>query len=193
MKDSKEGKIKKVAEAMLNLIFLHGTDAVTPTRLARAAGVSRSWIYKYLGGSQASLLDFSVQHFGEMFAEVNVPLDISSPAAYIKDQEESFGRLIDATDMFPGVISIFYQFRGKKHRLGPRIDEIATKQLSREADEIAKCFKIPLARASQISASLTIYRLGTAHAWVMGALKKAYNRESLLKEYSLICKALLPN
>lgn len=191
MKESKEGKIKKVAESMLDLIFLHGTDAVTPTRLSRAAGVSRSWIYKYLGGSQASLLDFSVQHFGEMFAEVNLALDTSNLEAFLEAQQQGFGRLIDATDQFPGVIVVFYQFRGKKHRLGTRIDEIAAKHLAREAAEIAKVTKLPASRAAQISASLTIYRLGTAHAWVMGALKKAYNREQLLAEYGRICRTLL--
>ena len=191
MTESKEGKLKRVAESMLNLIFMHGTDAVTPTRLARSAGVSRSWIYKYLGGSQASLLDFSVAHFGEMFAEVNVPLDTSSPAAYIAAQKESFGRLIDATDSFPGVIAIFYQFRGRKHRLGNRIDEIAAKHLSREAKEIGTVYRLPAPRAAQLSASLTIYRLGTAHAWAMGALKSAYTRDALIQEYERICRALL--
>jgi hypothetical protein len=191
MSESKDAKLKRVAEAMLDLIFLHGVESVTPTRLSRSANVSRSWIYKYLGGSQAALLDFAIKHFGELFAELNVPLDVSTPEAYFKDQAKSFGRLLDVTDAYPGVIVVFYQFRGRKHRMGEGIDAIATRHLAQESKEITQVFRLPEARAAQISASLTIYRLGTAHAWVMGALKKAYDKNALVAEYERICRGML--
>ena len=72
-KDSKQEKLEKVAAACLSIVHAQGPRALTLSRVARSAGVSRAWIYKYIGGSHDELIECAAEYFGKIYSRLEKP------------------------------------------------------------------------------------------------------------------------
>lgn len=65
----KEERFRRVCEAVLATLLRGGPDALAVSTLARKAGVSRAWIYKYVGADQDALLEAAAHVVGDAFID----------------------------------------------------------------------------------------------------------------------------
>jgi AcrR family transcriptional regulator len=171
-KDEKSDKVVRLAEAVLKLVAQSGTDGLTVTRLSRAAGVSRSWIYKY-GGTQEELLAFTTDHFGKIFTSLERSSgQVSTEAEGRRLTTENFGTLLEHTARQPLVVLLYFRFRGTPTPIGKRIDRIEELQATQEVAQLQVLYKISQAQARRAAELIGSTRMGLAHAWAYGDLEE---------------------
>jgi AcrR family transcriptional regulator len=145
--DEKEHKVEAVAAATAKLLWQHGLEGVTHARLARASGVSRAWLYKYLGNEKEDLLRFVTEHFGAMLAKFQTRPRVDSKENWIDDTVQGVFVLIVQAQQFPWVMPLYYRYVGTDSELGRCIAEIEERYLDTATIEIAKVFGMPETRA----------------------------------------------
>ena len=79
---SKEGRYQKVASAVVTILLARGPRAVTVSAVARRAGVSRPWIYKYFGSNVDEMLAFTASSYGGAFIETQLHEPAASASAW---------------------------------------------------------------------------------------------------------------
>jgi AcrR family transcriptional regulator len=169
---SKDAKFVKLAEELMILIARHGIAGVTTSKLARAANVSRAWIYKYIGKDKADLMKFAVDHFGRMFAELDKPVQGSDPKSWIDAALDHVENLLKLAERYPWFTQLYYRFRGSENVIGERISEIERAYFTKQVKEMSSALGSDAPRGLLVAEILTAFRLGLAHAWTTGNLKK---------------------
>jgi AcrR family transcriptional regulator len=167
--NNKDLKAMRVAESTLSIMARTGVGGLTIARLAKSAGVSRSWIYKYIGKDREALLVYAVGHFGRMFADLKSVDAHRSPEQWVADLGAGFERLLKHAEAYPSVIRIFFQAHGSGGALGRCMDELLERHGDRERLELMHVFKLSESDARAISETLGAIRLGLADAWVHGS------------------------
>ena len=154
----KEQKLDAVARAVASLLLSHGIPALTPSRVARAARVSRGWIYKYLGGGD-KLIEFAVDRLGKDFAELGSPIRAKNRDelrdALIEGSRRMYFKAVDQ----PFLLPIYFRYVQSPTPLGERIREIEAVYLRRLAESIRASLGIDMMRAKQLAELLTSLRM----------------------------------
>ncbi len=61
---AKQDKLSRVAESVArSMLRAQDPELLSYSSIARRAGLSRGWIYKYLGADRSALLEHVVTHF----------------------------------------------------------------------------------------------------------------------------------
>ena len=116
-----------VAEKILILLAQQGTQAVTHAKLARAAKVSRPWLYKYIGSSKNDLLEFAVAFFGRIYAELDCSISVRTPKQWVEEQMRGFNQQMDDSTKYPWILAIYFRFSGQRDIVGRAIAVIEKK------------------------------------------------------------------
>lgn len=159
----KEEKVEAVAAATAKLLWQHGVEGLTHARLARAAGVSRSWLYKYVGAEDEDLLRFVTVHFGAMLAKFQTRPRTDCKEHWIEDTSEGVFLLMRQGVQFPWVLPLYYRYVGTDSALGQCIAEIEDRYLDTASREIEQVFQVPLERARWAAELLLVLRAGIAY------------------------------
>lgn len=140
------------------MLLSHGISALTPARVARAAKVSRGWIYKYLGSGDC-LIEFAVDRLGKEFAELGSPIRAKNRDelhdAIIVGSRRMYAKAVEQ----PFLLPIYYRYLHSPTPLGERIREIEDVYLRRLADSIHKSLDTDSMRARQLAELLTSLRM----------------------------------
>jgi AcrR family transcriptional regulator len=125
--------------------------------IARRAGVSRAWIYKYLGGEPAALIAFAVHTYAEAFgAPVAGPLDA------IERLRAGTRKGLDDARLAPWCVLVFFRFR---HAKGPLGDTIRA-ALRAQAEELAGRLPPPHRGDLAVATLFEAARLALYHEWL---------------------------
>jgi AcrR family transcriptional regulator len=188
----KKEKLIKLADGLLKLVAQGwGTEGLTISRVARAAGVSRAWIYKY-GGSLDDLIAFGADHHAHLFASLEqAPEKVPTIEEWIQLTAENFARLLDHTDRKPVVILLYFRFRGTKTLLGKRIRHVELLQARREVAEVQRLFAIPETQAKQVCEIIGNIRMGMAYGWADGELKDLATRDEVKTHFLRAIRGVL--
>lgn len=188
---SKDEKSQRVAEAILRIVAQLGVGGVTFARLAKSAGVSRSWLYKYVGKSREELLAFAVVYFGRMFSDLKTPDVQRTKSQWRTDVVEGFERLLTRAETYPAVIRLFFELEGTGGHLGRCLEELNERHADRERLELMRIYGKTAKEARSVSEALSVLRLALAHAWVHGRLGKRCSRAEVLAMFERMFAALL--
>ena len=179
---SKNEKIIHVAQCTLLLILEHGEEGVTFSRVSRFAGVSRSWLYKYLGNTTDQLIDFAVDYFGKLFSDLEGSKIKGTPKDWSNAIVNGIEKMLQNTSEYPWIIPIYFRYRGSSTVLGKRILKIERSYLKITTDELITIFKLDEKKAYLISQILTSFRMGLAHTFLTGNLDNPLNKKSVLNQ-----------
>lgn len=157
--NDKARKSWRVGEAILKLIDQSGLDAVTHARVARAARVSRPWLYKYVGNNRADLIRFAVDTFGNMITGIERIPSGPDAAAFRKTLAAANVNLMNDAAKFPWVFTLYFRFGGSKNLMGERIRDIEDSFLKRLSDRIREVFGYPPDECARVSKALTSMRM----------------------------------
>src|SRR4051794_19896246 len=81
-------KLERVAGDLLETILRQGLEKLSYAAIARKSMVSRAWMYKYLGRDKKSLIRFSAEIVGTMFAELDTPFKAKNAEEWVKKVQE---------------------------------------------------------------------------------------------------------
>ncbi len=95
MENIKLTKMTRVAQKTLFLCERNGVEAVTISRVATLAKVSRPWIYKYIGGTKNKVLNFAFNHFGNEFALLDSRPAPKNPQEWLESINAGFDHLLE--------------------------------------------------------------------------------------------------
>ena len=167
---SKDAKQLQVLAAVAKIIHTLGVSGVNPSRVSRAAGVSRGWIYKYMTPDRDKLIQMTVRHFVTLFVDLKPAQLKISREEFHRQLEVGFADLLTQTRAYPEVLSIYFYASSQKGPLGNVIRKQLNQHLDRESSEVAAIFGVSLVQARQVSAELAAARSGFAHSALWGDL-----------------------
>lgn len=137
----KQEKMEFVAEHVLKLILARGLNGLSYAQIAKSAGVSRAWIYKYVGQSKDELVGFAVAHFGKIFSDLDTHPNFSSKEEFIQHALEGLKRIFDLSLRYPWILPLYFRFAGTRTVIGDTIRHIESLYFTKVENEIQNYMK----------------------------------------------------
>jgi|GEM_PF-1842926 len=164
---TKGAKFEKVAEHTLRWIETHGLSKINLSRIAHQSGVSRTWIYKYIGSTQQDWITHAVIHFGAQVGRLNRPETVQGAIRnrrlWLSVGHESWMELAEMGRRHVWLFPLYYRYKGTKNPIGECIRRIEETVIERYARELRELFKLPSERAQTVAASIVCVRMALAH------------------------------
>lgn len=170
----KSQKYELVAKAILALIHQSGVGAVTHSRVARLSQVSRPWIYKYVGKSDAELIEFAAIHFGKKILEIGQSGKSSSSNELTSLVLDATWILIERFSDWKEILPLYFRYAGTKNPLGLMVEKLEQEQLKELSRAVAKLFKIPVRDAYLVAELILAMRMGIGFRYSQLGLNKEY-------------------
>ncbi|MCA9755344.1 MAG: TetR/AcrR family transcriptional regulator [Candidatus Eisenbacteria bacterium] len=161
----KSEKVEAVAEWTLRIIDAHGLDGVSIARVARAASVSRPWMYKYVGRGKEELIEVAVRRFGMLISGLDRRPRLDSRENWVHDTMANTQRLFLNSRERPWMLRLYYRFKGTHTVLGEVIADLESRYLGAHTREIAEVWGMPEEESRILAESLMAARLGMAHRY----------------------------
>jgi AcrR family transcriptional regulator len=166
----KAKKLDSVAASIARLLVQHGPESVTHARVARAANVSRAWLYKYLGSTRPDLIHFATVHFGNLLAEFDARPRTSSRAEWMCDTVAGMRDLIEKSARHPWVLPLYFRYLGTDGELGRTIAELEKAYIETTASEVAAVFGLEREAARWVAELLFCARMTLVHRHQLGGV-----------------------
>ncbi len=160
--NNKEEKQFAVSKAILDIIDRDGVLGVTHSKVSRKSGVSRAWVYEYIGKDKNHLIEFATKVFATYFSREKI--ELPRTRAQLEEQlKEGVSFVFDTISDIPVVIKIYFRFRGSETPMG----EIIRKYEEHWLDSATRCaveiLGLPKENARLLSELLLTIRLGFGH------------------------------
>lgn len=120
----KEEKFQRVYTECLKLIHEEGLKAVNHTAVANLAGVSRAWIYKYIGDGKDEMIRNAAKYFGAKFIQYDsAQVEITTTKDMLRSLWEGTSNNLTFTNEYPYIVSLYVRYAGTDNILGEIVDE----------------------------------------------------------------------
>ena len=180
--NDKSHKFELVAGAVFTLLNQSGITSVSHSKVARIAGVSRPWIYKYIGKGSNDLIDFAAMHFGQKL------LELGKNMQNIKKADELTHFAMDATwalmkklNEHPEIAPLYFRYAGTKNPMGVAIQKLEKSQIKQMSQTVSQSFKISLTEAEIVAEVIMALRMGLGFRLSALGLGKKTDMQSLQK------------
>lgn len=161
--DTKQARFERVAHAVVSTLLRGGPEALKVATIARRAGVSRAWIYKYFGSSHGDLLAFTAREFGAHFADLEASHAAPTVAAWRDGIREATRKGLRDTAAAPWLLTLRFRYRDDRSVLGETIRDLEARHREKFLRELPpKLASHP--SAARFSEVFTQARLGV-YAW----------------------------
>ena len=178
---NKQTKFDAVSETLFALLASHGVTKVTHSLVAARSGVSRAWLYKYIGPSKEDLIAFAIEHLGKRVTERDAHDHIGSKEDFADNVIVGMSRMLKVTRDFPWFIPVYFKYRGGEAAPARSIREVEQAYIKRQAAHFETYYGYSKKRAALEAEVLTSFRMGLAFAWQQGEMKKKTDEEQLLQ------------
>lgn len=159
----KETKRLAVSIAILEVIEKEGVLGVTHSKISRKSGVSRAWIYEYIGKEKAELVEFGADVFAGYFTRSDVVGFPSEKNEIQKQLREGGQFLLETAASNPLIVKLYFKFRGSENSLGAVIQKYEKQWLKGAADALVKTLGVPSSEAEWMAESALTFRMAYAH------------------------------
>lgn len=107
---AKEAKFHRVAWAVATSLLRKGEDGLRVSDVARRAGVSRAWVYKYFGHNTDDILLYALGLFGPAFA-APVVAEVDDPAAWRATLHAGMLKGLQDVSRVPWCVAVYFRYR----------------------------------------------------------------------------------
>lgn len=180
MSAGKENKQLAVSVAILELINSDGLSGITHSKISRRSGVSRAWMYEYIGKEKQALIEFAANVFGAYITKANEVTLPQSRAELFERLEEDTQFLFDAIGSNPAVINLYFRFRGTENPVGQVIAKYEKHWLKDAVEMFKSALKCSAKEAEMLAEVLLTLRLGLTHR--LATAKKPAEARARLSE-----------
>ncbi len=135
--DDKEARFHRVAWSVAVALLRHGEEGVQVADVARRAGVSRAWIYKFFGPDRLAILHFSLRLFGRAFAAPAAAHDgtVEGWRASLLDGSR---KGLDDARRAPWCVAVYLRYRRAPGPFGDALRELEAAELRALAERVPK-------------------------------------------------------
>lgn len=176
----KESKFEVVTLTLFALLQTSGAAKITHSLVAQRAGVSRAWLYKYVGSKKEDLISMAIRHLGKKLTERDLGEVIESKEDLKNAIVLGMTRMFQNTKEYPWFIPVYFKYRGSLSAVGLAIAEVEQDYIARQAQLFEKVFRFPHSRAIIAAEILTSFRMGLAFSWQHGELGKKADQTEVL-------------
>lgn len=163
---TKEQKQIAVSVAVLEVIESDGLSGVTHSKVSRRAGVSRAWIYEYIGKEKSGLVEFAAEVLAGHFARINI-VELPKTRAELELQlQEGLDFLMKSVESTPVTIRLYFRFRGTSNPIGDVIQKHETQWLQKASKTLNSVLGLPKEQALLLAEFVLTVRMGFAHRLV---------------------------
>lgn len=188
MKPEKAEKFSRVGSSILKIMAQGGARSVNHSQVARLSGVSRGWIYKYVGASAETLITFATDHFGKALLAVGGQEKPKKGEALRRHAFESTWKIIDFFAEHPEALEIYFRYAGTKTPLGEKIKAFEKRQIEDFAAAVAQASGKSGKGAHLMSELLILLWTGLSFRNQRLGLSERYNRKELSEGLSELFK-----
>lgn len=180
-------KHQLLCQAGLQILEQKGPQGLTFSAVSRKAGISRPWIYKYIGNKQSDILDFIISEIGKEVGMMHGPWRDLEGDSVLEALQNGFTSLLSQTGKNPVIFRLFLKYSADPGPVGTQIRKL----MGEYSGRLAKRLKtLGLRKHDQESKDLAelvgLLRMGIVGFATHSSLKK-YSEEELI---SLIDDAL---
>lgn len=188
---SKEERFARVAEAVVALMLHRGPAEVKLATIARKAGVSRPWLYKYFGAEPQEIIAFTVRAWGTRFAE----LDHSNAAPDVAGWRENILRgtrrgLRDAAET-PAVFELLVRHRNAAGPLGDAVREIEARHRATFVRDIPASLKRDPKAAERFALVYSQACTGLYQRWADPRMRAEHDEHAIADELMALVDAFI--
>lgn len=177
----KAQKFEDVTRVLFSLLQTSGPAKITHSLVAKNAGVSRAWLYKYVGSSKDDLIEMAVRHLGKRLTERDLGEVVDDKHQLTSSIIEGMNRMFENTRTHPWFIPVYFKYRGSSGVLGKAISDIEQDYIARQSLHFEKIFRYSKPQATIAAEILTSFRMGLAFSWQNGELSKKVDQTDVLK------------
>lgn len=176
----KEAKFEEVTKTLFSLLQSAGPQKITHSLVAQRSGVSRAWLYKYVGSKKEDLMVMAIRHLGKKLTERDLGEVIETKAELRQAIVLGMTRMFQNTKEYPWFIPVYFKYRGLSSPLGTAIGEVEQDYIARQAHLFEKVFRFSPSRSIVAAEVLTSFRMGLAFSWQHGELGKKADQSEVL-------------
>jgi hypothetical protein len=184
----KQAKFQAVADAIFQILIRGGIENLSHTRVALTSGVSRAWIYKYIGKTSAELIAFSLDAIGKEFAKFDALQGELTADDVRKSLFEGTFRMLTKAANNPAILTLYYRYHGSHNPIGRKIAEIEGGYTALVRTRLEKHFGLTKAEASIVSEVLHGFRMGLAHRYSSTELRERTDFDGIQKAIRRVFK-----
>lgn len=181
VRTDKMDKFNAVSKALFALLGALGHHKITHTLVAKKAGVSRAWIYKYIGADKEDLIRFAIDHLGMHLTQRDMADTISTKEDLVKAICTGMQRMFENTQDYPWFVPVYFKYRGTDTAPGRSIAEVEQAYIRRQSKHFETHFSYPKDRALMASEILTAFRMGLAFSWQRGELSQKADQNKVME------------
>lgn len=190
-KFDKAAKFQKVAEAIFRVLLQRGPNELSHSQISAQSGVSRAWLYKYIGKSREELAQFSLDLIGKQFARMENLLNQHDPDETTLSLTHGTLRMIEDSGSQPEVMQLYYRYAGTQSVVGEKIREIEETYIKNLILRLERNYKIPPQTAKTTAHVLHAIRMGLCHRYAILGLKNEASKEQIFLAFEQIWNRVL--
>lgn len=160
---SKEEKFEAVFEAVISILNTNGgMSQLTPSNLARTSGVSRPWIYKYVGQSREDFIQRTSEHFLSKLFRPRENRTLHDQKDLRRILREDTVQLIQLAQAHPRLVPLIFSYFDSHGPVGEIVRGGINFQGRQLAPAIEKYLQTSKADAELLGELISVLRLGLA-------------------------------
>ena len=178
----KEARFHAVSEAVVRSLLRGGPDDLRYATIARNAGVSRAWLYKYFGKDTSELLHFAARLFGEAFVDLDRPIEADDAEAWREEVVANTLRGFADVEAHPWTMQLYFRYRHDRGVLGQSLRDLRQRHRDKFVAEMPH-----MRRSAAFADAFTSIRLGLYFDW----LDADFRRDNPLDRIEAMLRRLL--
>jgi len=171
---SKDSKYNSVYATVLEILnSRQGLAGVNHSALSRGSGVSRPWIYKYVGKTKEDIIKRTSEHYiDELFRSRKLPVinDLTELRKFIREDSITFLKQAQSHPQLIPLIFIYFESTGP---IGEIVRDTFKQHSKRLGRDIQRMLNISKVDAELMSELVSITRIGLAFFLVRGDRSKS--------------------
>jgi AcrR family transcriptional regulator len=176
----KAERFARVAQAVVTVLLRTGPTGLTYARVARRAGVSRAWLYKYFDKDRDALIEHAIASFGQAFAGV-----AESPSADLPFRERVLRGTRQGLDdalAAPWVLEVWYRYRHSEHPLGDAVRGVLKTHVAEFAATVPPSVAATARARERFATVFAAARLGVFHQWLDADFRSRHTAEEVVAD-----------
>lgn len=176
MDSSKNLKYQNIIEVCFKLVGSFGADKITISQISKASGISRGWIYKYIGKNVDEVLRFSLEEYAKDFSNISGLKIYNNEDDLILYIENYTFEMIKKIEQRPSILKLYFTEHDSENMIGKIIRDVENKSVDILTTSISKCFNLDL-ETSKLRAEKVIFMR-------MSALMLYFSKKKFSKDLS---------
>lgn len=184
MAQSKDLKFQAVTQALLKILSSSHLE-ITHSQVSRLSGVSRAWLYKYIGQTAHDLTQFAARqiahdllHLGGLPTEVMKDKDVSAEKL-INHIFQASEHLFALSEYEKDIFKIYFKYLGTDTTIGKLIQQYEKQQIKNLSEAFIQIMNWEKQKALDLAEIILAIKFGISGRLASGAMSATLRKKDL--------------